>query len=657
MRRCAFVSVHHRAEHRAIEASAENSHSAAKSALILGALGVVFGDIGTSPIYTIQTIFSPDDPHPIAVTDTSLFGALSLVFWSVMTIVTLTYVVLVMRADNHGEGGIMALITRLASNRTKGSKHTRMVLVAFGLAGASLFFGDSMITPAISVLSAVEGVGVAAPSLDHLIIPLAVGIIAVLFTFQRFGTATVGRAFGPIMVVWFIALAALGINGIAQNPEILKALSPTYAFEFVTEHFGIAFFALGSIVLAFTGAEALYADMGHFGRSPIRIGWVFLVLPALTLNYMGQGALILGDPSVAHQGPFFLLGPEWSQWPIVVLATMATVIASQAVITGAYSVTHQAIRLGYLPRLRVLHTSELSRGQIYVPWINWLLMVSVIALILIFEHSAKLAFAYGVAVTGTITATTLLFFYFSRQQWRWPLWAVIPGCAALVVIDLLFLSANLIKLFHGAWLPIVVGAIVFTVMMTWKRGLDIVADRRDRLEGSLDEFIVSVDKRVPPLPRTPGVAIFLDRDPRSTPLAMRALVKHMRALPEKSIVLTLETSPAAHLPPGGIIEFIEPGDHADGILQVTVTLGYMDAPDVPKVMRAIDAAGVLDFKLSAYRSTFFLSHVELHRGDSPGMARWQKALFVALTHISSNPAAYFRLPQERAVILGSNLEI
>ncbi|MFT4048689.1 MAG: KUP/HAK/KT family potassium transporter [Solirubrobacterales bacterium] len=625
--------------------------------MILGAIGVVFGDIGTSPIYTVQTIFSPDDPHPIAVTDTSLMGAISLVFWSVMTIVTLTYVVLVMRADNRGEGGIMALITRLASKGTKGSRHTRMFLVGFGLAGASLFFGDSMITPAISVLSAVEGVGVVAPSLDHLIIPIAVAIIAVLFTFQRFGTEKVGRAFGPVMILWFLALAALGINGISQNPEILKALSPTYAFEFVTGHFGIAFFALGSVVLAVTGAEALYADMGHFGRSPIRIGWVALVLPALTINYMGQGALILGDPETAHQGPFFLLGPEWSQWPVVVLATMATVIASQAVITGAYSVTHQAIRLGYLPRLRVLHTSVTSRGQIYVPWINWLLMFSVITLILVFEHSAKLAFAYGVAVMGTITATTLLFFYFSRQQWRWPLWVVIPGGAILVAIDLLFLSANLIKLFHGAWLPLVVGGIVFLVMMTWKRGLDIVAERRDRLEGSLDEFIDKIDRQVPPLPRTPGVAVFLDRDPRSTPLAMRALVKHMHALPERVIVLTLETSPAAHLPPGGILEFVDPGQHEDGIVQVTVTLGYMDVPDVPKVMRAIDAAGVFDFKLSAYRATFFLSHVELHRGDGDGMPRWQKALFVALTHISSNPAAYFRLPQERAVILGSNLEI
>lgn len=624
---------------------------------MLGALGVVYGDIGTSPLYTIQTIFSPDDPHPIALSHSSLFGALSLVFWAVMTIVTLTYVTLVMRADNHGEGGIMALITRLASTHTKGSARTRAVLVAFGLFGAALFFGDSMITPAISVLSALEGLEVAAPSLEHLILPVTVGVIVALFMFQRFGTAIVGRAFGPIMLVWFSSLALLGINGISQQPEILKALSPTYALDFATAHPSLAFFALGSVVLAVTGAEALYADMGHFGRKPITLAWLFLVLPALTLNYFGQGALILDDPNVAFKGPFFQLGPEWSQWPVVILATMATVIASQAVITGAYSVTHQAIRLGYLPRLRIRHTSALSIGQIYVPWVNWLLMVSVIALILIFESSSKLAFAYGVAVMGTITATTLLFFYFARQQWRWPMWAVVPGAALLVTIDLLFLSANLIKLFHGAWLPLVVAGIVFTVMMTWKRGVRIVSERRARIEGSLNEFIADIDRKVPALPRSRGTAVFLDRDPHSTPLAMRALVKHLRTLPERVIVLTLETAPAPHLPPGGILEFVNPGDKNDGIVQVTVTFGYMDTPDVPKAMRAIDESGALDFKVSAYSSTYYLSHIELVRGQDNGMARWQKVLFIALTHVASNPAVYFKLPQERAVVLGSTLEI
>ncbi len=591
------------------------------------------------------------------MTHESLFGGLSLIFWSVMTIVTLTYVTLVMRADNHGEGGIMALITRLASTGADGSAKTRKVLVAFGLFAAALFFGDSMITPAISVLSAVEGMEVAAPELKHLVLPITVGIIVALFTFQRYGTATVGKTFGPIMVIWFTALALLGISGISQEPEILKALSPTYAFTFVTEHIDIAFFALGSVVLAVTGAEALYADMGHFGRKPITIAWLGLVLPALTLNYFGQGALILDDPAIANSGPFFQLGPDWVQWPVVVLATVATVIASQAVITGAYSVTHQAIRLGYMPRLRVQHTSALSRGQIYVPWINWVLMVAVITLILVFESSSKLAFAYGVAVMGTITATTLLFFYFARQHWRWPFWAVIPGCAVLVTIDLLFLSANLIKLFHGAWLPLVVGAIVFTMMMTWKRGTEIVIRRRARIEGSMSEFIDGINRRVPALPRTSGMAVFLDRDPDSTPLAMRALVKHMHALPERVIVLTIQTSPAAHLPPGGILELVDQGDKDDGIVQVIVTLGYMDPPDVPTVMRAIDASGLLDFKVAAYRATYFLSHIELQRGEGDGMQRWQKALFVAMNHLSSSPAAYFRLPQERSVILGSNLEI
>src|SRR5215470_14648599 len=398
----------------------------AQWALALGALGVVFGDIGTSPLYAVQTLFNPDDPHPVKVSTDSIYGTVSLIFWSVTIIVTITYVALVMRADNDGEGGIMALIALIRRRALPGGRRAKAVLAALGIFGASLFFGDSMITPAISVLSAVEGVKVAAPSVSGLVIPITVAIIVVLFSVQRLGTGTVGRVFGPVMSFWFTVLAVLGIRGVATRPVILEALSPHYAIGFLVGHFATAFFSLTAVVLAVTGAEALYADMGHFGRGPIRRAWLLVVFPACILSYMGQGGLVLGDES-SISSPFFLLVPGWARLPMVFLATVATVIASQAVITGAFSVAHQAARLGYLPRLRIQYTSEQIMGQIYIPWINWLLLVSVLTLVLAFRSSAALAYAYGTAVTGTITITTLLFFYYARHQWRWPLWIVLAG--------------------------------------------------------------------------------------------------------------------------------------------------------------------------------------------------------------------------------------
>ena len=415
----------------AANARTHGAPGTARGALILGALGVVFGDIGTSPIYTVQTVFNPGDPHPVAVSTDSVFGIVSMIFWSVMIVVTVTYVGLVMRADNDGEGGIMALITLIRRGHMAGSRRTKLMLAALGIFGASLFLGDSMITPAISVLSAVEGLKVAEPSLEHLVVPITAAIIVALFLLQRIGTAGVGRLFGPVMVVWFLTIAACGVNGIAEHPEILKALSPTYALDFFFNHFSIAFFALAAVVLAVTGAEALYADMGHFGRAPITRAWLLLVFPACILSYMGQGALILDDRANIAS-PFFLLVPDWGRWPLVFLATAATVIASQAVITGAFSVAHQAVGLGYLPRLRIAHTSAETIGQIYVPWINWLLLVSVLTLVFAFQTSAALAFAFGMAVTGTITITTLLFFYIVRHQWHKPLWLVVPGAGFLL---------------------------------------------------------------------------------------------------------------------------------------------------------------------------------------------------------------------------------
>ena len=470
------------------------------------------------------------------VTDAHVYGAVSLIFWSVMIIVSLTYVTLVMRADNHGEGGIMALIT-LLRRCTDSRGRTTAVLAAAGLFGAALFFGDSMITPAISVLSAVEGLNVIDPDLKDFIVPITAVIIVGLFSVQSRGTAAVGRLFGPVMIVWFTAIGACGVNGIIDNPEILRALSPTYAFAFMADHFHIAFFALAAIVLAVTGAEALYADMGHFGRRAITYGWLCLVLPACTLNYFGQGALVLRDESTVT-APFFLLTPEWARIPMVLLATAATVIASQAVITGAFSVASQAARLGYLPRLRIEHTSASTIGQIYVPWINGALMVAVLILVFAFRSSAALAYAFGMAVTGTITITTTLFFYYARTRWGWPLWGVLLGGGLLLVVDLMFFAANLTKLVHGAWLPLTIAVVAFTVMTTWQRGRRIITRAREKAEGPLRDFVDELVHRDPPLVRIPGTAVFLNRGRDTAPLAMRANVEHNHVLAEHVIIMS-----------------------------------------------------------------------------------------------------------------------
>lgn len=626
-------------------------------AMYIGALGVVFGDIGTSPLYTVQTIFSPGDPHPVAVSTDTLFGVLSMIFWSVMIIVTITYVSLVMRADNEGEGGIMALVTLIKRKTEEGNKRTRVVLGALGIFGASLFFGDSMITPAISVLSSVEGLEVAAPALDHLILPITAGVIIVLFTFQRFGTGAVGRLFGPIMVVWFLTIAALGIHGITEDPSILKALSPTYAADFMFRHFEISFFAMAAIVLSVTGAEALYADMGHFGRRPITLAWISLVLPACMLSYFGQGALILDDPSIATNNPFFQLGPDWAQIPMVILATMATVIASQAVITGAFSIAHQAVQLGYLPRLRIRHTSAVSIGQIYVPWINWFLMIAVLTLIFVFKSSAALGFAYGMAVTGTITITTLLFFYYARQKWDWPLWTVIGGGALLIAFDLLFFAANLTKVFHGAWLPLLIALLTFTILVTWRRGRLEVSERRKVFEGPLREFVKEVDAMGPALARVKGTAVFLDRNPDTTPLAMRACVERLRALHEHVVILTITTATLPHLTVEESLVIDDLGYAGDGITHVTACFGYMDEVNVPSVLRLIEDRPDVECALEVDTANYFLSEIELRRGHVPGMSRWRKGLFVATSRIAADPVEYFGLPLDRTIVMGSKVEV
>lgn len=619
---------------------------------VVGALGVVFGDIGTSPIYTIQTVFNPEDPHPVPISTDNVYGVVSLIFWSVMIIVTFTYVTLVLRADNHGEGGIMALITMLGRGV---ERRTVAALSLLGIFGAALFFGDSMITPAISVLSAVEGVKVIQPHFDSWVVPITAVIIVALFAVQRHGTSAVGRLFGPVMIVWFTAIGACGALGIADHPEILKALSPVYAVKFMVGHFHFAFFSLAAVVLAVTGAEALYADLGHFGRRAITSGWMLLVLPGCTLSYLGQGALVLGDPRTAS-APFFLLIPDWARLPMVLLATAATVIASQAVITGAFSVASQAAQLGYLPRLRIAHTSASTMGQIYVPWINGLLLVAVLTLVFAFRSSAALAFAFGMAVTGTITITTTLFLYIARTRWKTPLWLIVLGGGALLTIDLMFLAANLTKLVHGAWLPLLIALVAYTVMTTWQRGREIVTRTREEAEGPLREFVDGLATHNQPVTRVAGTAIFLNRGKHSAPLARRANVEHNHVLHEHVVVLAIVTMPVPRVPESDRNEVDALGYAKDGIIHVTAQFGYMETPKVRDALSLLDPSET-EGQIDLDEASYFLSKLELVKGSAPTMAAWRKRLFIATSYATADAAEYFGLPPESTVIMGSRIEV
>jgi len=633
-----------------------NRQAAARGALALGALGVVFGDIGTSPLYTIQTVFNPGDPHPVPVSTENVFGVVSLVFWSVTIIVTVTYVLLVMRADNDGEGGILALITLISRRGAPGGRRTKLVLAVLGIFGASLFFGDSVITPAISVLSAIEGVKVAAPSVASLVIPITAVIILGLFLLQRIGTGAVGRLFGPVMAVWFTTIGVIGVSGIAKHPGILKALSPSYALGFLFGHFAVAFFSLAAVVLAVTGAEALYADMGHFGRAPITRVWLLFVFPACILSYLGQGALILSDPRHAIASPFFLLVPGWARLPMVFLAAAATVIASQAVISGAFSVTQQASQLGYLPRLRIAHTSEEQAGQIYVPWINWALLISVLTLVVTFKSSTALAYAFGMAVTGTITITTLLYFYVALRLWHRPRWLVATGAAFLLGVDLLFFAANLTKLVHGAWLPLLIGIVVFTIMTTWQKGRELVTRLRRRDEGPLQGFIDQLHTMRPPLQRVPGTAVFLNRGKETAPLALRANVEHNHVLHEYVLILSIMTVPVPHVPVAERLTVDPLGHKDDRVTHVTARYGYMDQMNVPALLPLIRKADI-ESPLQESDISYFLSTIALRLGTTPGMSQWRKRLFLATAQITADAAEHFRLPRERTVIMGSRIEL
>ncbi|HEY6672275.1 MAG TPA: KUP/HAK/KT family potassium transporter [Solirubrobacterales bacterium] len=625
-----------------------------RAAVTIAALGVVFGDIGTSPIYTIQTAFNPGDPHPIEATTEHVFGVASLIFWAVTMIVTIKYVGLVMSADNDGEGGIMALISQIRQIGKGLQGRTKFLLAGLGVFGAALFFGDSMITPAISVLSAVEGTKTISSEMDEFVIPITVTIIVILFAIQRVGTGAVGRVFGPIMLLWFATIAALGIRGITMHPEVLKALSPSYAFDFLFHSGSSGFYSLASVVLAITGVEALYADMGHFGRGAITRAWLLLVFPACILSYLGQGALILDDRT-AIDAPFFLLMPHDGLIPLVILATAATVIASQAVISGAFSIAHQAAQLGYLPRLRVIHTSARTYGQVYVPIINWLLMVAVLALVLSFQSSAKLAFAFGMAVTGTILITTILFFVIVRERWQRPLWLTLLGATVFMSLELGFFAANLTKLTHGAWLPLTIGVILFIVMTTWYRGRELVTAERFEVEGPLRDFVKELRTHDPPVARVPGTGVFLNRGKETAPLAMRACVDHLHSLPENAVILSLETLPVPRIRERDRLKIDDLGYRDDRLTFVRAKHGYAEEYDVPKLVRQIAKAGV-ECPVDARVASFYLSRVQLRATDRPGMSRWRKRLFLITAGITAEPADYFRLPRERTISLGSQIE-
>jgi KUP system potassium uptake protein len=626
-------------------------HGGGLFGLALGALGIVFGDIGTSPLYAVQTVFSIDN-NAVSPTPDDVYGVVSLIFWSVTLVVTLKYVTFILRAGNDGEGGIMALAA-LARGVSGTTVRRAAVALALGVLGASLFYGDSLITPAISVLSAVEGLEVARPGLAGAVLPIGVAILALLFAAQRWGTHRVGRLFGPVMVIWFVTLAVLGLPHIIARPGVLLGLSPTYVVSFVADHPYTAFIAMGAVVLVITGAEALYADMGHFGRRPIRVAWFAMVFPALIINYLGQAALILDDPR-AVTNPFYLLAPSWAQLPLVVLATLATVIASQAVISGAFSVSRQAVRLGFLPHLTVRQTSTKESGQIYVPAVNWLLFGGVLVLIVTFRSSASLATAYGLAVTGTLLLTTTLFLMYAAAAWHWTRWKLVLAAVIFGGVELIYLGANLTKVTHGGWLPLLIAAIVATVMTTWQRGRRIITARRVELEGPLPEFIERL--HVKGIARVPGTAVFPHPTNRTAPLALRANVEFNHVLHERVVIISVTSENVPHVPHAEQLTIDELGHTDDGIVHLSARFGFQDEWDIPAALRqAHGLSSELD--LDPDNAYYFLSHITLERSRRPGMATWRKRLFIGLSHNAATPATYFKLPLHRTVVMGSRIEV
>ncbi|MBF0324774.1 potassium transporter Kup [Magnetospirillum moscoviense] len=625
---------------------AGHGHSRNVFALMFGAIGVVFGDIGTSPLYAMKETFA--GPHPLALDRLHVFGVLSLVFWAVTIVVSIKYVIFIMRADNKGEGGSLALLA-LVGRAAQGRPGLSALVAALGIFAAALFYGDSMITPAISILSAVEGLQVVAPALDQYVVPLTIGILVILFAIQKHGTDAVGKMFGPIMIIWFTVLAVMGVRNIGLAPDVLKSLSPHWAILFLYNDGWIGFLALGSVVLAVTGAEALYADMGHFGRVPIRLAWYFLVLPALLLNYFGQGALLLTNPA-ALENPFFKMAPAWAGVPLLLLATCATVIASQAVISGAFSVTRQAIQLGYLPRMTIVHTSEQEIGQIYVPVLNWTLMIFVMALVLGFRTSSNLASAYGVAVTGTMVIDATLIGMVMLLLWGWKKNWVFGLVGLFLVMDLAFFLANSTKIPHGGWFPLAIGLVVFVFLTTWKRGRQLLMAKLAHDAMPVDAFLASLSARVT---RVSGTAIFLTGTREGIPLALLHNLKHNKVVHERVVILTVIM---AETPFVSADKRIEHEVLAPGFQRLTLRFGFMEDPNIPKTM-AQAKTEQLGFFYEPMSISYFLSRETIIASQNPGMAPWREQLFAWMARSATNAMDFFQLPSNRVVELGSQVEI
>jgi KUP system potassium uptake protein len=622
-------------------------HKSSRATLALAALGVVYGDIGTSPLYALKEAFA--GTHPVPYSPDNVIGILSLILWALIVVVAVKYVTFIMRADNRGEGGIMALIA-LALADAKGNPRQERWIMMIGILGAAMFFGDGMVTPAISVLSAVEGLEVATPALKPFVIPVALLVLFLLFFVQKKGTAGVGALFGPVMLLWFAALAILGVFNLQQNPAVLKAFNPLYGLGFLLHNPGVAMIAMGAVVLSVTGAEALYADMGHFGRKPIRLAWFGFVLPALMLNYFGQGALLLRDP-LAIQNPFYLSAPSWALYPLIALATLATVIASQAVITGAFSITRQAMQLGFVPRVEVQHTSDKEQGQIYLPGVNWGLMLAVMVLVLGFRSSSNMAAAYGLAVTGDMVITSLLAMVVAAKGWGWGWGRAGALFACFLSVELVFLAANIEKIPYGGWFPLAVGVVVFTLMTTWKRGRDLLFERMKADAFDLHGFIESL--KVAPPPAVPGPAVFMTSNPNGVPHALLHNLMHNKVLHERVVLLTVQVHDVPYVPE---VDRVEAHRMNEQFWQVIVQYGFKDEPDIPAALEQSRAAG-LPYELM--ETSFFLGRetliARLH--VKSGMAYWREKLFVAMFRNAGSATAFFKIPSNRVVELGTQVEL
>ena len=616
----------------------------AQAALALSALGVVYGDIGTSPLYALKEVFHGGH---VALTPDNILGVLSLLFWTMTIVVSVKYVLLILRADNNGEGGLIAMLA-LATQAVKDRPALRSVLMAVGLFGTAIFFGDAVITPAMTVLSAVEGIDVYAPQYHDLIVPLSLIVLAGLFAVQRFGTASVGRAFGPLMLLWFTSLALLGVPSIFENPAVLAALNPQHALRFGLDNGWIAFVALGAVVLVVTGGEALYADLGHFGKRPIRIAWYGLVMPSLVLNYFGQGALLLREPG-AIKNPFFLIAPGWAEIPLFMLATLAAIVASQALITAAFSVTKQAIQLGILPRMRILHTSVRDTGQIYVPFINWMLFGFVVLAVTLFGSSSKLAGAYGVAVTIDMTITTVMTFFVIRYGWKYPLWLCVLATIFFFIIDVAFLASNLLKLFAGGWFPLAIGLGMFTLMLTWRQGSALLRERLREDAIPLKDFLDAVF--ISPPTRVPGTAVFMTPDPGLTPTALMHNLKHNKVLHEHNLFVTVHHH---DVPWVGFQRRVEMQTLGHDCWAVTLNFGFKNDPDVPEALQLLRNRGV---PLEELETSYFLSRDIVIPTLGQGMTMWREKLFAGMHRNAAAAADFLRLPTNRVVELGSKVEI